>query len=72
MKNKTLSVIGIGRLGLCFSLTLEKAGFNVEVINSDNWDKAPIARKKLAEEFSEIEDEELLISGFDVILKPTD
>ena len=50
----------------------EKAGFNVEVINSDNWDKAPIARKKLAEEFSEIEDEELLISGFDVILKPTD
>lgn len=29
MKNKNLSVIGIGRLGLCFSLTLEKAGFNV-------------------------------------------
>ena len=31
MKNKKLkcSVIGIGRLGLCFSLTLEKAGYHV-------------------------------------------
>jgi len=26
---KNLSVIGIGRLGLCFSLTLEKGGYNV-------------------------------------------
>ena len=26
---KNVSVIGIGKLGLCFSLTLEKAGFNV-------------------------------------------
>ncbi len=34
---KNLSVIGIGRLGLCFSLTLEKAGYNVVGcdINSD-------------------------------------
>tara|TARA_R110002020_G_scaffold464493_2_gene685248 strand:- start:21043 stop:22143 length:1101 start_codon:yes stop_codon:yes gene_type:complete len=30
MKNKPeMSVIGIGRLGLCFSLTLEKAGYHV-------------------------------------------
>ena len=26
---KNVSVIGIGRLGLCFCLTLEKAGFDV-------------------------------------------
>lgn len=26
---KNVSVIGIGRLGLCFSLTLEKAGYNI-------------------------------------------
>ncbi|MHA1954707.1 MAG: 2-dehydropantoate 2-reductase N-terminal domain-containing protein, partial [Candidatus Heimdallarchaeaceae archaeon] len=26
---KNVSVIGIGKLGLCFSLTLEKAGYNV-------------------------------------------
>jgi len=29
MKNKKLSVIGIGRLGLCFALTLERAGYDV-------------------------------------------
>lgn len=29
MKNKNISVIGIGRLGLCFCLTLEKGGYNV-------------------------------------------
>ena len=28
MRNN-ISVIGIGRLGLCFCLTLEKAGYNV-------------------------------------------
>ena len=27
--SKNLSVIGIGRLGLCFSLSLEKAGYDV-------------------------------------------
>ena len=26
---ETISVIGIGRLGLCFSMTLESAGYNV-------------------------------------------
>ena len=29
MNKKNLSVIGIGRLGLCFAMTLEEAGFNV-------------------------------------------
>lgn len=29
VKNKNISVIGIGRLGLCFCLTLEKAGYSV-------------------------------------------
>jgi len=34
---KNLSIIGIGKLGLCFALTLEKAGYNVlgVDINSD-------------------------------------
>ena len=26
---KSISVIGIGKLGLCFSLVLERAGYNV-------------------------------------------
>ena len=29
MTIKNLGVIGLGRLGLCFALTLESAGFNV-------------------------------------------
>jgi nucleotide sugar dehydrogenase len=29
LKMKNISVVGIGKLGLCFSLTLEKAGYNV-------------------------------------------
>ncbi len=32
---KNLSVVGIGRLGLCFALTLEKAGFNVVGVDID-------------------------------------
>ena len=41
--NKNISVIGVGRLGLCFALTLEKSGYNVvgldireEYVNSLN------------------------------------
>ena len=49
----------------------EKAGFDIKILNTNDWDKAPIARKNLAEEFSEIDEEDLLISGFDVILKRT-
>ena len=29
MKTNNISVIGIGRLGLCFALTLERGGYNV-------------------------------------------
>tara|TARA_R100001086_G_scaffold214875_1_gene130955 strand:+ start:181 stop:1281 length:1101 start_codon:yes stop_codon:yes gene_type:complete len=32
---KNISVIGIGKLGLCFSLTLEKAGYNVLGVDVD-------------------------------------
>jgi len=57
---KNLSVIGIGRLGLCFCLTLEKAGYNVvgcdineDYVNSIN-DKSffshePGVNKRLSE-----------------------
>ena len=32
-QEKTISIIGIGKLGLCFALTLERAGFNVTGID---------------------------------------
>ena len=35
MKGINITVIGIGKLGLCFSLILEKYGFNVLGIDVD-------------------------------------
>lgn len=52
-------------------LDLFKAsGLEPEVVQIDRWRELPTARKKLAEEFREIEDDELRVSGFDVILSP--
>ena len=28
-QNKTVSIVGVGKLGLCFALTLEQAGYDV-------------------------------------------
>lgn len=48
---------------------MKEAGFEIVHSNVDRWDAIPIARKKLAEEFSEESDNDLLIKGFDVVLK---
>ena len=48
----------------------KRSGFEPEVVQVDRWGDLPTARAKLAKEFSEIEDEELRVSGFDVILSP--
>lgn len=44
------------------------AGFSIEVTDTRRWETLPTARKKLAREFREISDDELCISGFDVLL----
>jgi SAM-dependent methyltransferase len=44
--------------------------FEPEIVQIDRWSDLPTAREKLAEEFNEIEDHELRVSGFDVILSP--
>ncbi len=44
------------------------AGFDVHVIKKDKWPEIPISRQKMAAEFGEIDDEDLLVSGFDVTL----
>lgn len=46
------------------------AGFSTEVIHVDRWSHLPTPRPKLAPEFRGISDDELLISSFDVILRP--
>ena len=48
------------------------AGFEVQAIKKDEWPEVPIRNNKLAPEFRKINNEDLLVSGFDVILKPVD
>lgn len=46
------------------------AGFDVTVLDMNRWQELPIRRDSLAPAFREIGEEELLISGFDVLLRP--
>lgn len=44
------------------------AGFEVIITRKTAWEKLPIKRTALAKEFKHMPDEELLISGFDILL----
>ena len=46
-----------------------QAGFQVQVTDVRRWGELPTPRNKLAEEFSTLPNEELCISGFDVLLR---
>jgi len=46
----------------------EIAGFAVKVLNTDRWPQFPISNAKLSREFGNIPKDDLLISGFDVVL----
>ncbi len=46
-----------------------KSGFSDEIVHIDRWSKLPISRSKLAKEFAGLDDD-LLVSGFDIILRP--
>lgn len=46
------------------------AGFDVTVLGTSRWQELPIRRASMAPAFREIGEEELLISGFDVLLRP--
>jgi SAM-dependent methyltransferase len=48
----------------------EQSGFNVEVVEAAKWERLPTPRENFAEAFRDISTDELLISGFDVILRP--
>jgi SAM-dependent methyltransferase len=47
-----------------------QAGFTVDVVGVDRRTELPIIRDNLAAEFRDLHDEDLLVSGFDVILRP--
>ena len=48
----------------------EEAGFTVQVTAIEKWDKLPISRHALNTEWRDLPEEELLVSGFDVLLTP--
>jgi SAM-dependent methyltransferase len=48
----------------------KNAAFDVEVVDVDRWDGLPIARSKLDGSFADLSDDELMIRGFDVLLRP--
>lgn len=47
-----------------------KAGFEVEMVTADHWDKLPTPRAKLSANFQHLSDDELCVRGFDVTLRP--
>lgn len=56
-----------------FSEMLEifrRAHFDVKVVRVGRWDKLPTPKEKLATCFRYLPDDELCVSGFDVILRP--
>jgi len=48
----------------------KQAGFDVEVLKLDSWDTPPLVREKMAAEFRQLSEEDLRISGMDIILTP--
>lgn len=50
--------------------SMKHAGFDVNVVNVNRWNKLPTPRDKLASQFQSLPDDDLLVSGFDVVLRP--
>lgn len=48
----------------------EQAGFAVEVLGAERWQTSPTPRRSLAPEFQTLSEDDLLVSGFDVLLRP--
>jgi predicted SAM-dependent methyltransferase len=47
----------------------EDAGFKIELLEKQNWQQLPTARSKLDPEFRSLPDDELLVSGFTVLMR---
>lgn len=47
----------------------EHAGFAVETVEVDRWSELPTPRRSLAAPFRDLPDEDLLVRGFDVVLR---
>lgn len=50
-------------------VAMREAGFSCEVLQTDRWPLPPLARAKLAEEFAGLGEDDLCISGMDLICR---
>ena len=50
--------------------TFASAGFDVDVVRAVRWGSVPLARPKLALEFRELPEDDLLVSDVDFVLRP--
>jgi len=48
----------------------EAAGFAIEIVQVDRWEALPTPVEKMAKEFRNLDPADLLVSGFDVLLRP--
>ncbi len=48
----------------------EEAGFRVSVEHVDRWRTLPTPRERLDREFRDLEDKDLLVAGFNVVMRP--
>lgn len=46
------------------------AGFENEIVGVNSWEVSPIRRSQLADEFKRLDSRDLLVNGFDVLLRP--
>ncbi len=46
------------------------AGFEVDVVHSDRWDRLPLSRRRMHAEFRDLAPDDLLVSGFDLVTRP--
>jgi hypothetical protein len=50
--------------------TFASAGFEVDVVTAVRWGSVPLARPKLALEFRDLPEDDLLVSDVDFVLRP--
>jgi SAM-dependent methyltransferase len=48
----------------------KEAGFSVELLKETHWTELPLARNKMAKEFSHLPDEDFMVAEIDIITKP--
>jgi hypothetical protein len=49
----------------------QSVGFDIDIVRVDRWKALPTPRSRMALAFRELDDDELLVSAFDVVLRPS-